>query len=131
MKTVKDILSKPFKAKKVTASKETELPTTNMPKYVAPNDADKQVAAEYEKIAKQKGLSPISMLEAKLKFILDHNNSSFAPYALERDFFNILDKAYNQRLSNAFSPDIQDSPYYKSYVNKVAALLEETTDDDK
>lgn len=128
VKTVKDILSKPFKAKKVTANKEVELPTVEMPKYVASTDADKKVAAEYEKIAKQKGLSPISMLENKLKFILDHNNSSFAPYALERDFFNILDKAYNQRLSNAFSPDIQDSPYYKSYVNKVAALLE---DDDK
>ena len=129
--TVKEILSKPFKEKKKSAKVSTDAATTKMEIFKASNAQDKKLYAEYESICKRKDLQQIEKLEARLRFVLDHNDSPVAPYLLERDFLQILDKAYNQRLSNALSPVLADNPYAKSYCGKVAELLGEDENDEK
>ena len=127
--TVKDILSKPFKAKagKVSA----KATTVAMEPFKPATEADKKLYDEYEPIAKRKDLGNISKLEARLRFVLDHNGSPVAPYVLERDFLPILDKAYDQRLMNALSPTLKDNRYAKSFCAKVLELLGENEDDEK
>lgn len=129
--TVKEVLSKPFKAKKEKVKVDADVSTVKMESFKASSAADKKLYGEYEAIVKRKDLQKIAKLENQLRFILDHYDSPVAPYCLERDFLPILDKAYNQRLSNALSPVLKDNPYAKSYCGKVAELLGEEEDEEK
>lgn len=128
--TVKDILAKPFKAKATAKAKVVET-TTAMEPFKAVNEADKRLYDEYEAIAGSAGQSSIANLEARLRFVLDHNDSPVAPYLMERDFLPILDKAYDQRLSNALSPVLGGNAYAKSFRDKVAELTGEDADEEK
>lgn len=130
VKTVKEILSKPFKAKKNVVKKDVNASVV-MEAFKPASATEKKLAGEYEAIAKRKDLSKIAQLEAKLRFVLDHYDSPVAPYFMERDFLNILDKSYNERLSKSLSPVLKDNPYYKSYLGKVASLTEEEDAEDK
>lgn len=123
--TVKDILSKPFKPAKTSAKAATATTAAKMAPFKATTAADQKLYDEYEALCKRKDISKIAKLEAQVRFVLDHNTSPVAPYILERDFLNILDKSYNQRLSNALSPVLKNNAYAKSYCDKVAELLGE------
>ncbi len=125
--TVKDILSKPFKAQAKKA--EAQAATETMEPFKAATAKDKQLYDEYEAIAKRGDLQEIAKLEARLRFVLDHNDSSVVPYLLERDFLPILDKAYDQRLMNALSPTLAGNEYTKSFADKVTELLGEEDDE--
>ena len=116
--TVKDILSKPFKPAKTSAKAATATPAAKMAPFKATTAADQKLYDEYEALCKRKDISKIAKLEAQVRFVLDHNTSPVAPYILERDFLNILDKSYNQRLSNALSPVLKNNAYAKSYCDK-------------
>ena len=123
--TVKDILSKPFKPAKSNAKTATAASAVKMAPFKASSAADQKLYDEYEALCKRKDLSKIAKLEAQVRFVLDHNTSPVAPYIMERDFLNILDKSYNQSFSNALSPVLKNNAYAKSYCDKVAELLGE------
>lgn len=125
--TVKDILSKPFKAKAEKPAVKTAI--VAMEAFKAATATDRQLYAEYEAISKRKDLCEIAKQEARLRFVLDHNDSPVAPYFLERDFLPILDKAYDQRLMNALSPILAGNAYAKSFTDKVQELLGEEDDE--
>lgn len=122
--TVKDILSKPFKAKagKTTAK---AVVTTTMEAFKPVTATDEQLYNEYETIAKRSDINTVANLETRLRFVLNHNDSPVAPYFLERDFLPILDKSYDQRLMKSLSPTLEGNQYAKSFSDKVLELLGE------
>ena len=127
--TVKDVLSKPFKAKKVESKQTASNYKSTMEAFKPSCPAEKKLYAEYESIDKRKDLTPVGKLEAQLRFVLAPHNYPLSAYLLERDFLNILDKTYNQRMSNALYPEVKAHPYGKSYCGKVAELTGEEEED--
>ena len=59
---------------------------------------------------------------ARIRFLLEHNDSPLAPLMLERELSYLYEKDFNDKLVKSISPVLHHHPYYRSFSNVVKAI---------
>lgn len=75
--------------------------------------------AEWLRIGAQ---SVLTCNAARVRYLLDHNDSPLAPLMMEYELYYMFDKDFAKQLLNSLSPTLKEHPYYRSYSNVVRAL---------
>ena len=68
-----------------------------------------------------KALEAMKNKSARIKFLIDHNDSPMTPLEIERTLFSILTPAYAEQMLNTVAVSLHGHPYYISLRNKVLA----------
>ncbi|MGI6242637.1 MAG: thioredoxin-like domain-containing protein [Prevotella sp.] len=59
---------------------------------------------------------------ARIRFLIEHNDSPLAPLMLERELSYLYEKEFNEKLVASISPVLHNHPYYRSFSNTVKAI---------
>lgn len=68
-----------------------------------------------------KALEAMKNKSARIKFLIDHNDSPMTPLEIERTLLPILTPAYAEQMLNTVAVSLHGHPYYLSLRNKVLA----------
>ena len=68
-----------------------------------------------------KALEAMKNKSARIKFLIDHNDSPMTPLEIERTLLPILTPAYAEQMLNTVAVSLHGHPYYISLRNKVLA----------
>lgn len=68
-----------------------------------------------------KALEAMKNKSARIKFLIDHNDSPMTPLEIERDLLSQLTPAYSEQMLKTIDLSMQNHPYYLSLRNKVLA----------